>query len=202
ETLLLGLQFDAGAQHVDARDDTLPVLIDTVLIKRLRRRDSGADRICVGDIRNHQKIGLSRSQHHQVAIPLVGKLRCPFGLRRGLPVLDVGPIDLLRVVGSRVGDAKRSHNRWQMDAGNIRVDAQSSEVNLLEYAGDARGNVWQHCVQSTQTNGLSRAIALTALDDAEVVFQGPFQRIPKRKIQYRTRSLASRYAPQKRTGRL
>jgi hypothetical protein len=92
EPLLLGLQLYPGTKHIDARDHALLVLIEAVLIERLRSIDLRADAVDTGHIRKHKEISVACCEHHQVAIAPVGVPRRLFRFRSRFPILDVGPV--------------------------------------------------------------------------------------------------------------
>ncbi len=183
QALLLGLKLHAGAQHVDARNYARLVLIHVPLVERLARLDLSADGVHAGLIRNHKKIGVGRSEHHQIAIALVRVLRRPFGLRRGLPVFDVGPIeDFLGEISAGIRYAERPHNRRDADSGKSKVKAAGLEVDLFDRAADARREVGQHRAQTAKARGVSGSSVLVALNQPKVVFQGAIERLFQRKL--------------------
>src|SRR5215469_18454917 len=95
QALLLCLQLDVSAQHVNARDDAVLVLIGILLIKRLCRIDLSADGIYQGRVGDHEKVRVARCENNEVAVASVRKLGSLLGLRRGLDALYVRPIENL-----------------------------------------------------------------------------------------------------------
>src|ERR1700731_2041071 len=108
-------------------------------------------------------------------------LRSLFGFARCFHILNGRPVEyFLGQNEACVGGSKRPDDSRNVDSRNINPESESPQIDLLDGADHARGEIRQQRVQIAQARGVRGTGVFISLDYAQVVIEGSVKRVLER----------------------